>query len=52
MFECFHCGERTLCWDNDFDAEDLGYDQPGIVQFLHCENCGAEVEYKLFDEEE
>lgn len=24
MFECFHCGCRTVIWDNDFSFEDCG----------------------------
>ena len=52
MFECFHCGNKTLIWDSDFDAEDCGYDCPGIVQFLHCDACGALVEYKIFENDE
>ena len=53
MFECFHCGERAVIWDCDYDAEDLDYGMPGIVQFLHCENCGAQIEYFIpFDGED
>lgn len=45
MFECFHCLSRFVIWDCDYDAEDLGYLEPGIVQELHCCNCGAQIEY-------
>lgn len=47
MFECFHCLSRSVIWDADFSFEDCGYDGGGIVQFCHCENCGAEIEYRI-----
>ena len=28
-----------------FDAEDYGYEEPGIVHECHCENCGAQITY-------
>ena len=53
MFECFHCLHRSLIWQSDFAFEDYGYDGEGIVQNLVCENCGAEVEYRVpFSKEE
>ena len=45
MFECFHCGCRSVIWDADFTFEDYGYEGEGIVQELHCDNCGAEITY-------
>lgn len=47
MFECFHCGERKVVWQNDYDYEDLGYDGQGIVHMCTCSNCGAEIEYRV-----
>ena len=47
MYECFHCGHRTVIWDADFDFEDCGYDGDGIVQILHCTHCGAEIQYAI-----
>lgn len=47
MFECFHCGCRSVIWDSDFTFEDVGRDGEGIVQFLHCSECGAEIEYYI-----
>lgn len=41
MYECFHCGHRSVIWDADFNTEDYGYDRPGIVHDCHCCNCGA-----------
>ena len=53
MYQCFHCGEYTLVWDNDFDFDDFGYEGEGIIHTLHCTNCGAEVDYFVsFPEEE
>ena len=45
MYECFHCGERTVIWDSDFDSEDYGYEEPGIIHECHCTNCGARITY-------
>lgn len=47
MFQCFHCLHQSLIWDNDYSFEDFGYEGDGIVQILHCSNCGAEVEYRI-----
>ena len=47
MFECFHCLCRSVVWDCDYNFEDFGYEGEGIVQVLHCENCGAEIEYRV-----
>lgn len=53
MYECFHCGSRSVIWDCDYDFSDFFYDGEGIVQMCHCENCGAEIEYRIrFGEEE
>lgn len=47
MYECFHCGERTVIWDSDFNFEDCGYEGDGIVHMCHCTNCGADIEYRV-----
>jgi hypothetical protein len=47
MYECFHCGCRSVIWDSDFDFEDFGYEGEGIVHICHCTNCGAEIEYRV-----
>lgn len=52
MYECFHCGAQAVSWDADFDAEDYGYECPGIVHCCHCNNCGAEITYVLLDEDD
>ena len=45
MYECFHCGQRSVYWQNDFAFEDYGYEGEGIVHVCHCGNCGADIEY-------
>lgn len=52
MYECFHCLNKTVIWDADFDTEDYGYDRPGIVHELHCTNCGASIQYIIFIDDE
>ena len=53
MYECFHCLAQAVIWDADFTFEDCGYEGEGLVQFCHCENYGAEIEYRIsFDREE
>ena len=47
MYECFHCLQRTVGWECDYDFEDFGYEGEGIVQICHCSNCGAEIEYRI-----
>ena len=47
MYECFHCGTKSLIWQCDYSFEDFGYAGEGIVQILRCTNCGAEVEYRI-----
>lgn len=45
MYECFHCGHRSVIWESDFMAEELGYEENGIIHICHCTNCNAEIEY-------
>lgn len=52
MYECFHCGHRSVVWQADFDFADLGYDGAGVVHVLHCSHCWAEIEYHVSCEEE
>lgn len=53
MYECFHCLARQVGWDADFSFEDMGYEGEGLVHILHCNNCGAEIEYCIrLDEED
>ena len=52
VYECFHCGAYAVLWDSDWDFQDFGYVEEGIVQKCHCENCGAQIVYYILDEEE
>ena len=45
MFECFHCGMRTVLWGADFDYEDYGLEGKGIIHELECVHCGASITY-------
>lgn len=47
MYQCFHCLTNSVVWEADFDFEDFGYEGEGIVHICHCENCGAEIEYRI-----
>ena len=51
-YQCFHCLAYAVIWDSDFDFDDFGYEGEGIVQFCHCTNCGAEIEYRVRTDEE
>lgn len=44
MYECFHCCQKTVVWDADFDFSDFGLDGEGVVHVCHCTNCGARIE--------
>lgn len=52
MYECFHCGHRSVIWNADFEFEDFGYNGKGIIHICHCDNCGAEIEYRISLERE
>lgn len=45
MYECFHCGCRSVIWQSDFEFADYGMDGEGIVHICHCANCDADIEY-------
>ena len=47
MYECFHCGAKAVIWDCDYMFEDMGYEGEGLVHVCHCQNCGAEIEYRI-----
>ena len=48
--ECWYCGGK-LCWDSDYPYDEVHGDGEGIVTMLHCNSCGATVQYSLKDEE-
>ena len=52
MFECYHCGCRAVICDCDYDSEDFCYERPGIIQIFHCTECGADIEYAIWCDEE
>ena len=39
--DCPFCGEPTVIWDNDYDLQDVGYEEEGILSEYHCMNCNA-----------
>ena len=47
MYECFHCGHRTVVWCADFSFSDYGEEGDGIYQVLTCTHCGAEITYRI-----
>lgn len=49
---CFHCGHNSVVWDCDYDAEDYGCDQSGVVHICHCTHCGANIEYTVLDDKD
>lgn len=54
MYECFHCGHRSVIWQSDFSFEDYGLDGEGVINVCYCTNCGAYIEYyvSLNDDEQ
>lgn len=51
-YECFHCLNKTVIWDNDFTYEEFGVDGEGFVHVCHCASCGAEILYFITTEAE
>ena len=47
MYECFHCLQKSVIWDSDFDFEDYGYDGVGVGHVCYCANCGVDIEYRI-----
>lgn len=47
MYECFHCGHRSVIWGADFSYEDYGLEGEGIIHECHCDFCGAEITYYI-----
>lgn len=47
MYECFHCGHRSVIWQADFSYEDFGLEGEGIVQVCKCSHCGADIYYHI-----
>lgn len=47
MYECFHCGHRSVIWGGDFSFEDYGLEGEGIIHECHCHWCGADITYYI-----
>lgn len=47
MYECFHCGFKSVIWLADFSFEDYGEEGKGIIHECHCANCGADITYRI-----
>lgn len=43
---CWYCGGR-LIWNSDFNYDEVYGEGDGIVTFLRCMKCGADVTYAL-----
>jgi transcription elongation factor Elf1 len=52
MYECFHCGERAVVWQNDYSFEDYGIEGEGIIHDLRCSNCGAAITYEIKEDDD
>lgn len=52
MYECFHCGEKAVIWDSDYNPEDIGIEGNGVVHMCHCTNCKAEIQYIIMEDED
>ena len=48
---CWYCGGR-LRWNSDFGYDEIFGEGDGIVSFLTCMDCGAEVQYSLRESDE
>ena len=48
---CWWCGGR-LIWQSDFDKKDVVGEGEGMVTFLTCSDCNAEVQYTTGVEED
>ncbi|MDC4245640.1 hypothetical protein [Clostridium perfringens] len=44
--DCWYCG-CELVWQSDFSYDEVYDEGKGIVTYLKCVNCGANVEYSL-----
>ena len=45
MYECFHCLQKAVYWNADFDFADYGLEGEGIIHECTCSNCGASITY-------
>jgi len=49
MNKCWYCNHE-LIWQSDFDGNDIYPDKKGIVSFLICSNCNAQVQYSILED--
>ena len=52
MYQCFHCGAKSVIWDCDFSFEDYGEEGDGIIHECHCTSCGAQITYRIGNDDE
>lgn len=48
---CWYC-RGQLIWQSDFNYDEVFGEGEGIVSYLICDGCGAEVQYSLKEETE
>lgn len=48
---CWYCGGQ-LIWQSDFNYDEVFGDGEGVVTYLMCTECGAEVQYAVRTDEE
>lgn len=48
---CWWCGAECI-WQSDFTREDCCMEGEGIVSFLRCSGCDAEIQYTSPPDEE
>lgn len=41
MNKCFRCGGQVI-WQSDFDTEDYGIEEEGIVSVYLCSKCNSD----------
>lgn len=51
MNNCWYCNGE-LIWQSDFNYDEVYGEGEGIVSYLKCSSCGADVEYSKRDDEE
>ena len=44
---CWYCGHNSVYRNSDFNYDEVFGEGEGIVSFLTCANCGAEIQYSL-----
>lgn len=47
MYKCFNCGCNKVSWKQDYNSEDLGFEEEGTVTEYRCPKCGARIYYEI-----